>query len=88
MEQNWEANWEMNGRLNDAEWGGELTGARVQIGRFKEAELADATVENWEGPGCNIGRRIGRSNNAELGAQRFGYGQLLGGATMQNWEWN
>ena len=43
------------GKCNSANW--EINGS----------ELADATVRNWEEQGCNIGRRIGRPNDAELG---------------------
>jgi hypothetical protein len=88
--QNWQVNWEVQRcnivrqlpRGKGSELGGELGGARVQIGRFNGPELTDATVQNREGQGCNIGRRIGRSNDAQLHSADLA-GEL-GCATMQN----
>src|SRR6204780_3610812 len=69
--QYWQANWEVK---------------RCRIGRCKYAELtgelARAWVEywevNWQVRRCNIGRRIGRPNEAELGAQGLRCGRRIG----------
>jgi hypothetical protein len=53
---------ELGGATNGAGMGGELGGATMQIGRSNGAELEDATVQNWEEQGWNIGRRIERWN--------------------------